>query len=70
MCAYVSLKTAKETMRFRCAPPLLKLIQEAKVKVGDVIYFGADGTVKHQGRSDAYASESDMEVIKCCGFFC
>ena len=38
-------------------------IQKEKVRPGDVIYIEANsGAVKRVGRSDAYATEADLEV--------
>ena len=41
------------------------LSQKENVALGDVIYIEANsGAVKRVGRSDAYASEYDLEVSK------
>lgn len=38
-------------------------MQKEKVEVGDVIYIEAtSGAVKRQGRSDAFATEFDLEA--------
>jgi RuvB-like protein 1 (pontin 52) len=42
---------------------IYEALQKEKVSVGDVIYIEANnGAVKRVGRSDAYASEFDLEA--------
>lgn len=44
-------------------PSIYEALQKEKVEVGDVIYIEAtSGAVKRQGRSDAYATEFDLEA--------
>lgn len=44
-------------------PSIYETLQREKVEVGDVIYIEANsGAVKRQGRSDAYATEYDLET--------
>ncbi|EEA07027.1 ruvB-like 1 protein, putative [Cryptosporidium muris RN66] len=58
----VTLKSAKGTKTLRLAPQLSDIFQKEKVRVGDVIYVeSTSGTVKRLGRSDAYATEFDLE---------
>lgn len=59
----ISLKTAKGTKQLKLDPSIFESLQKEKVEVGDVIYIEANsGAVKRQGRSDAYATEFDLEV--------
>jgi RuvB-like protein 1 (pontin 52) len=59
----VGLKTAKGTKQLRLDPSIYESLQKEKVSVGDVIYIEASsGNVKRVGRSDAYASEFDLEA--------
>lgn len=59
----VGLKTAKGTKNLRLDPLIYELIQKERVAVGDVIYIEANtGAVKRVGRSDAYATEFDLEA--------
>eukprot|EP01068_Selenidium_serpulae_P014211 Selendium_serpulae@DN6070_c0_g1_i2.p2 len=59
----ITLKTVKGTKTLRLAPELHESIQKEKVHVGDVIYIEtALGTVKRVGRSDAHATEFDLEA--------
>lgn len=63
----VGLKTAKGTKQLRLDPSIFDALQKEKVEIGDVIYIEANsGAVKRQGRSDAYATEFDLEV---CDFY-
>eukprot|EP01098_Paradermamoeba_levis_P014514 TRINITY_DN6956_c0_g1_i2.p1 TRINITY_DN6956_c0_g1~~TRINITY_DN6956_c0_g1_i2.p1 ORF type:complete len:459 (-),score=119.00 TRINITY_DN6956_c0_g1_i2:178-1554(-) len=59
----VGLKTAKGVKQLRLAPSIYESIQKEKVSVGDVIYIEANsGAVKRVGRSDAFATEFDLEA--------
>ena len=59
----VGLKTAKGTKTLRLDPSIYELIQKERVAIGDVIYIEANtGAVKRVGRSDAYATEFDLEA--------
>lgn len=59
----VGLKTAKGTKNLRLVPSIYESIQKERVVVGDVIYIEANtGSVKRVGRSDAYATEFDLEA--------
>ena len=59
----VGLKTVKGTKQLRLDPSIYEAIQKERVVVGDVIYIEANtGAVKRVGRSDAYASEYDLEA--------
>jgi len=47
----------------KLAPSIFEGLQKEKVNVGDVIYIEANsGAVKRVGRSDAYATEFDLEA--------
>jgi RuvB-like protein 1 (pontin 52) len=59
----LTLKTAKGTKQLRLDPSIHDSLQREKVRSGDVIYIEANnGSVKRVGRSDAYASEFDLEA--------
>ena len=59
----MGLKTVKGTKQLRLDPSVYEAIQKERVVVGDVIYIEANtGAVKRVGRSDAYASEFDLEA--------
>lgn len=59
----IGLKTAKGTKQLRLDPSIFDALQKEKVEIGDVIYIEANsGAVKRQGRSDAFATEFDLEV--------
>jgi RuvB-like protein 1 len=59
----VGLKTSKGAKTLKLAPSIYEAIQREKVQVGDVIYIEANsGAVKRIGRSDAYATEFDLEA--------
>lgn len=59
----VGLKTAKGTKNLRLDPSIYESIQKERVTIGDVIYIEANtGSVKRVGRSDAYATEFDLEA--------
>ena len=57
------LKTAKGTKQLKLDPSIYEAMQKERVDVGDVIYIEANsGAVKRTGRSDAFATEFDLEV--------
>lgn len=59
----IGLKTVKGTKQLKLDPSIYESIQKEKVTVGDVIYIEANtGAVKRVGRSDAYATEFDLEA--------
>ncbi|KAF1350449.1 TIP49-domain-containing protein [Lizonia empirigonia] len=59
----VTLKSAKGTKKLRLDPSIYEAIQKERVRLGDVIYIEANtGAVKRVGRSDAYATEFDLEA--------
>merc|ERR1711934_730117 len=59
----IGLKTTKGTKQLKLDPSIYEAIQKEKVSVGDVIYIEANsGAVKRVGRSDAYATEFDLEA--------
>lgn len=59
----VGLKSYKGSKQLRLDPSIYESIQKEKVSVGDVIYIEANtGAVKRVGRSDAYATEFDLEA--------
>ena len=59
----VGLKTTKGTKQLKLDPAIYDSLQKEKVSVGDVIYIEANsGAVKRVGRSDAYATEFDLEA--------
>ncbi|KAI1286995.1 RuvB-like 1 [Halotydeus destructor] len=59
----VGLKTAKGSKQLKLDPSIYETIQRERVEVGDIIYIEANsGAVKRQGRSDAYATEFDLEA--------
>ena len=59
----ISLKSYKGTKKLRLDPSIYEAIQKERVTVGDVIYIEANtGAVKRVGRSDAYATEFDLEA--------
>ena len=69
----IGLKTAKGTKQLKLDPSIYETLQKERVEAGDVIYIEANsGAVKRQGRSDAYATEFDLEVKKTLYFlfFC
>ena len=60
---FVGLKTAKGTKQLKLDPSIYEAMQKERVEVGDVIYIEANsGAVKRTGRSDAFATEFDLEV--------
>lgn len=59
----IGLKTSKGSKQLRLDPSIYESLQKEKVALGDVIYIEANsGAVKRVGRSDAYASEFDLEA--------
>jgi RuvB-like protein 1 (pontin 52) len=59
----ISLKTTKGTKQLKLDPAIYESIQKEKVMTGDVIYIEANsGAVKRVGRSDAYATDHDLEA--------
>ncbi|MCJ1325901.1 RuvB-like protein 1 [Thelotrema lepadinum] len=59
----VGLKSAKGQKKLRLDPSIYEAIQKERVAVGDVIYIEANtGACKRVGRSDAYATEFDLEA--------
>lgn len=59
----LTLKSNKGNKRLRLDPSIYEAIQKERVRQGDVIYIEANtGAVKRVGRSDAYATEFDLEA--------
>lgn len=59
----LTLKSAKGVKKLRLDPSIYEAIQKERVSVGDVIYIEANtGACKRVGRSDAYATEFDLEA--------
>ncbi|CDH49775.1 -like 1 [Lichtheimia corymbifera JMRC:FSU:9682] len=59
----IGLKTVKGTKQLKLDPSIYESIQKERVAVGDVIYIEANtGAVKRVGRSDAFASEFDLDA--------
>ena len=59
----IGLKTTKGAKKLRLDPSIYEALQKEKVAVGDVIYIEANtGAVKRVGRSDAFATEYDLEA--------
>ncbi|EPZ36199.1 RuvB-like 1 [Rozella allomycis CSF55] len=59
----IGLKTVKGSKQLKLDPSIYEGIQKEKVAVGDVIYIEANsGAVKRVGRSDAFATEFDLEA--------
>lgn len=59
----IGLKTAKGTKQLKLDPAIYESLQKEKVEPGDVIYIEANsGAVRRQGRSDAFATEFDLEA--------
>ncbi|OWM69019.1 hypothetical protein CDL15_Pgr025206 [Punica granatum] len=59
----VGLKTVKGTKQLKLDPTIYDALIKEKVAVGDVIYIEANsGAVKRVGRSDAFATEFDLEA--------
>lgn len=59
----IGMKTAKGTKQLKLDPSIYESLQKEKVETGDVIYIESNsGAVKRQGRSDAFATEFDLEA--------
>jgi RuvB-like protein 1 (pontin 52) len=59
----IGLKTAKGQKTLKLAPTIYENLQKAKAQVGDIIYIEANsGVSRRVGRSDAYATEFDLEA--------
>lgn len=59
----IGLKTVKGTKQLKLDPMIYESLQKEKIVCGDVIYIEAStGGVKRVGRSDAYATEFDLEA--------
>mmetsp|Transcript_4124 Transcript_4124/g.13586 ORF Transcript_4124/g.13586 Transcript_4124/m.13586 type:complete len:456 (+) Transcript_4124:41-1408(+) len=59
----IGLKTTKGTKQLKLDPSIYEAIQKERITPGDVIYIEANsGAVKRVGRSDAYATEFDLEA--------
>jgi RuvB-like protein 1 (pontin 52) len=59
----ITLKSARGTKKLRLDPSIFEAVQKERVRVGDVVYIEANtGAVKRVGRSDAYATEFDLEA--------
>jgi RuvB-like protein 1 (pontin 52) len=59
----LTLKTAKGSKSLRLDPSIYEALQKERVTPGDVIYIEAStGAVKRVGRSDAYATDFDLEA--------
>lgn len=59
----IGLKTTKGSKQLRLDPSIYEALQKEHVNNGDVIYIEASsGAVKRVGRSDAFASEFDLEA--------
>jgi RuvB-like protein 1 (pontin 52) len=59
----VKLKTAKGTKQLKLDPSIYDGLIKERVTVGDVIYIESNtGSVKRVGRSDAFATEFDLEA--------
>merc|ERR1712010_567 len=59
----IGLKTTKGSKTLKLAPQIYESLSKEKVSVGDVIYIEANtGAAKRVGRSDAYATEFDLEA--------
>lgn len=59
----IGLKSAKGQKKLRLDPSIYEAIQKERVTVGDVVYIEANtGSCKRVGRSDAYATEFDLEA--------
>ncbi|WBW73814.1 ASTRA/Swr1/Ino80 complex AAA family ATPase Rvb1 [Schizosaccharomyces osmophilus] len=59
----LGLKTHRGTKQLKLDPSIYESLQKEQVSTGDVIYIEANtGAVKRVGRSDAYATEFDLEA--------
>ncbi|KAJ3396064.1 RuvB-like protein 1 [Lobulomyces angularis] len=58
----IGLKTVKGVKQLKLDPMIYESLQKEKVLIGDIIYIESNtGSVKRVGRSDAYATEFDLE---------
>eukprot|EP01102_Stenamoeba_stenopodia_P004383 TRINITY_DN14690_c0_g1_i1.p1 TRINITY_DN14690_c0_g1~~TRINITY_DN14690_c0_g1_i1.p1 ORF type:complete len:465 (-),score=131.30 TRINITY_DN14690_c0_g1_i1:93-1487(-) len=59
----LGLKTVKGTKQLRLDPSIYESILKERISPGDVIFIEANsGAVKRVGRSDAFATEADLEA--------
>eukprot|EP01111_Echinosteliopsis_oligospora_P017396 TRINITY_DN7510_c0_g1_i5.p1 TRINITY_DN7510_c0_g1~~TRINITY_DN7510_c0_g1_i5.p1 ORF type:complete len:414 (-),score=121.73 TRINITY_DN7510_c0_g1_i5:109-1350(-) len=59
----IGLKTTKGSKQLKLDASIYESLQKEKISVGDVIYIESNsGSVKRVGRSDAYATEHDLEA--------
>lgn len=59
----IGLKTTKGSKQLRLDPSIYEGLQKEKITKGDVIYIEANsGAVKRVGRSDAFATEYDLDA--------
>merc|ERR1712205_157401 len=59
----IGSKTTKGSKTLKLAPQIYESMGKEKVSIGDVIYIEANtGSAKRVGRSDAYATEFDLEA--------
>lgn len=59
----LSLKSSKGVKQLKLDPSIYENLQKEKVELGDVIYIEMNnGSVKRLGKSDAYATEFDLEA--------
>ena len=59
----IGLKSQRGTKKLRLDPSIYEAIQKERVAIGDVIYIEANtGACKRVGRSDAFATEFDLEA--------
>ncbi|KAG5187250.1 RuvB-like protein-like protein 1 [Tribonema minus] len=59
----IGLKTVRGSKQLRLDPSIYESLQKEGVSIGDVVYVEANsGAVKRVGRSDAYATEFDLEA--------
>jgi len=59
----ITLKTAKGTKQLKLDPSIYENIQKERIALGDVIYIESNsGAVKRVGRSDAFATEYELEA--------
>ncbi|KAK4773612.1 hypothetical protein SAY87_028631 [Trapa incisa] len=59
----VGLKTVKGTKQLKLDPTIYDALIKERVAVGNVIYVEVNsGAVKRVGRSDAFATEFDLEA--------
>lgn len=59
----IGLKTSKGSKQLKLDPSIFESLERERVSVGDIIYIEANtGAVKRLGRSDAFATEFDLEA--------